>query len=157
MNVFPEAIQQHLVLVLAHFVWQGLLMAVLAAGLLAGLRKSKPTLRYGGMLIVFGLLTASPVATWCFLPETTADSLTTDVAATELDTSDPTPAGHAKDVHASLEPAVETTRQIPSGLPDHADPGPEFLPPESIEGTLSQRHAFLRPLADGRTDHAAVG
>ena len=150
MNLFPDSMQQHLVLVLAHFVWQGLLLAVLTAGLLAGLRKSQPTLRYGVMLIVFGLLTVSPVATWCLLSETTADSLTSDTTgtATELVASDPPRAGLAADQRTRLEPAGETTRHIPSGLPDDvADTGPEFksLLSDSAEGTLSQTPLGERP------------
>ena len=63
MNWFPDPMQQRLVLVLVHFVWQGVVLATLAAGLLAGLRKSRPVLRYASLLVAFGLLMASPVVT----------------------------------------------------------------------------------------------
>ena len=72
MNWYSDLMQQRLVLVLAHFVWQGLLLAVMVAGLLAGMRRARPGLRYAVSLAAFGLLMVAPVITWFVLTDGSA-------------------------------------------------------------------------------------
>ena len=68
MNWLPEAIQERVVIVLAHFVWQGVAIAALLATLIAVLNIKRPSTRYASSLVAFLLMTLCPVVTWCVVP-----------------------------------------------------------------------------------------
>jgi beta-lactamase regulating signal transducer with metallopeptidase domain len=64
-----DSIQMRLVLVLAHFLWQGALIAALLAGIVAIARVRLTRVRYAASLLSLVLMAACPVITWCWLPE----------------------------------------------------------------------------------------
>lgn len=138
MNWFPDPMQQRLVLVLVHFVWQGVVLATLAAGLLAGLRKSRPVLRYASLLVAFGLLMASPVVTWCLLPESAVLSLTSDAPriTTGSDTTDSARAGLSAGRGRLVDPKAEATPHVQLSVPGDVTDA-ESLGRLPVEGTLS--------------------
>ncbi|MFM9962531.1 MAG: M56 family metallopeptidase [Planctomycetaceae bacterium] len=73
MSWLPETIQERLVLVLAHFVWQGAAVAALLAMLVALLRLKRPHARYASSLLAFVLMSACPVVTWFVVPGVRCD------------------------------------------------------------------------------------
>jgi hypothetical protein len=79
MSWFPETIQERLVLVLAHFIWQGLCVAGLLAVLVAVSRVKRPSVRYASSLMAFLLMSASPIVTWFVLPDAVSRSVPTAV------------------------------------------------------------------------------
>ncbi len=64
MSWLPETIQERLVIVLAHFVWQGTAVAVVLAALVAVLNIKRPSVRYASSLLAFLLMSVCPVVTW---------------------------------------------------------------------------------------------
>lgn len=62
-------IQERLSIVLAHFVWQGALIAALLAVTVSLLRVRRPNARYAASMVAFGLLMLSPVVTWFAAPD----------------------------------------------------------------------------------------
>jgi beta-lactamase regulating signal transducer with metallopeptidase domain len=52
---------------LLHFLWQGALAAALALVLLAALKRRSPQARYVSLLVLFAVMTAAPLITWCSL------------------------------------------------------------------------------------------
>lgn len=54
-----------LTLALAHFLWQGLLLGLVAALLMVLLRRAAATTRYNVLVALLLLMAACPVATWC--------------------------------------------------------------------------------------------
>ncbi len=72
MTWIPDSIQTRLVLVLAHFLWQGTLIAALLASGIALLRVRRAKVQYAASLCAFVLMAVSPVVTWFVLPESAA-------------------------------------------------------------------------------------
>ena len=67
MDLLPETTQWRLLSVLLHFLWQGTVIALAMAGVMALLRS--PRGRYAVVLLGFLMLASAPVATWCWLNE----------------------------------------------------------------------------------------
>ena len=68
MSWLPELIQDRLVIVLAHFVWQGVAVSAALFTLIALLNVKRPTARYASSLFAFVLLAACPIVTWFVVP-----------------------------------------------------------------------------------------
>ena len=139
MNWYSDLMQQRLVLVLAHFVWQGLLLAVMVAGLLAGMRRARPGLRYAVSLAAFGLLMVAPVITWFVLTDGSA------MGRDPVGSRQPLSARDSVEVEnqtANTEPDLNdvVTRRVPFGVRNaDVDPEPELdlLVSERAESELS--------------------
>ncbi|MFM9961238.1 MAG: M56 family metallopeptidase [Planctomycetaceae bacterium] len=69
MSWLPATIQERLVIVLAHFVWQGVAVAALLAALVALLNLKRPSVRYASSLAAFLLMSACPFVTWFVAPD----------------------------------------------------------------------------------------
>ena len=69
MSWLPEAIQERLVIVLVHFIWQAAAVAVVLAALVAALNVKRPSVRYASNVLAFLLMSSCPIVTWFVAPE----------------------------------------------------------------------------------------
>jgi len=98
----PEVARLNLVLL--HFLWQGLILALLAGGGLLALRKAGPNARYALLLAMLGLMAVAPVVTYGVLPRAPLPVVALALSAASV----PAPV-----VHAPAVPTAATTVVLP--------------------------------------------
>ena len=129
-------LQVRLAAALAHFLWQGLLIALLAAATGLALRKAAARVRYGVYVVALQLMAACPVATfWILAPEE-------EVPAAPVVALEPAPTEEAfSDYPFELE--TEARVAAPIGMPrfeiDRA--------PTEVEGPIALERA-VEPIVE---------
>ncbi len=140
MSWLPETIQERLVIVLAHFVWQGTAVAVVLAALVAVLNINRPSVRYASSLVAFVLMAACPVVTW-FVVSNPGDY----IPVRRLDAALHQPREQltaSPDVEVSLnvEPSDPGVRRLDTALDSSRDPR-SFVPDVEKESDGGRRRA----------------
>ncbi len=121
---------------LIHFLWQGMLIAILAAAVLALLKKASASLRYFVACLAFVLMAASPAATVWTLNSDRATASGTAANNTEVASAIAGPSGNGSVV--TTGDLAATLPQTPDELPEHPAGGSATTATatESSAGTL---------------------
>jgi beta-lactamase regulating signal transducer with metallopeptidase domain len=121
---------------LIHFLWQGMLIATLAAVVLALLKNASASLRYFVACLAFVLMAAAPAATVWTLNSDRATASGTAANNTEVASAIAGPSGNGSVV--TTDDLAATLPQTPDELPEHPADGPltTATATETSAGTL---------------------
>lgn len=114
MNWLPDSMQMRLVLVLAHFLWQGAVIAAGLSALTALLQVRRAAARYAVTFGAFLMVAACPVVTWFALPEIESSQQHTQAQTMLPNEARDVEVSAVVDVPTDIEPTATTMNGSPS-------------------------------------------